>query len=86
MDPATRKAFEACRSLMPQGGQGGFGRRGGDPQALQAFRTCMKDNGAEISGAVRVRDLATADPKAAKAYEKCRVLLPTATPTPALGA
>ncbi|WP_182883565.1 hypothetical protein [Microbispora sp. H10949] len=85
MDPATRKAFEACRSLMPQGGQGGFGRRGGDPQALQAFRTCMKDNGAEISGAVRVRDLATADPKAAKAYEKCRVLLPAATPTPAPG-
>jgi len=80
------KAFEACRSLMPQGGRGGFGgRRGADPQALQAFRTCMKDNGAELPADGRVRGLATADPKVAKAYDKCKVLLPTpaAAPTPA---
>ncbi|WP_169986464.1 hypothetical protein [Microbispora sp. H10836] len=83
MDPATSKDFEACRSLMPQGGQGGFGgRRGVDPQALQAFRTCMKDNGAELPDGGRVRGLATSDPKVAKAYDKCKVLLPTPTATP----
>lgn len=81
MDPAMSKAFEACRSLMPQGGRGGFGgRRGADPQAMQAFRTCMKDNGADLPAGGRVRDLATADPKAAKAYDKCKVLLPAPTP------
>ncbi|MEU7888492.1 hypothetical protein AB0B54_23570 [Microbispora bryophytorum] len=87
MDPAMSKAFEACRSLMPQGGRGGFGgQRGADPQAMQAFRTCMKDNGAELPADGRVRrDPATADPKAAKAYDKCKVLLPApnSAPTPA---
>ncbi|MBD3146512.1 PT domain-containing protein [Microbispora bryophytorum] len=84
MDPAMSKAFEACRSLMPQGGRGGFGgRRGADPQAMQAFRTCMKDNGAELPADGRVRrDPATADPKAAKAYDKCKVLLPAPNPAP----
>ncbi|GIH50774.1 hypothetical protein SAMN05421833_12366 [Microbispora rosea] len=83
MDPAMSKAFEACRSLMPQGGRGGFGgRRGADPQAMQAFRTCMKDNGAELPADGRVRGLATADPKVAKAYDKCKVLLPTPTAAP----
>ncbi|XVQ85152.1 hypothetical protein ACQP2K_41160 [Microbispora siamensis] len=82
MDPAMSKAFEACRSLMPQGGRGGFGGgRGVDPQAMQAFRTCMKDNGAELPANGRVRDLATTDPKVAKAYDKCKVLLPAPTPT-----
>ncbi|MEV7805937.1 hypothetical protein AB0O28_23620 [Microbispora sp. NPDC088329] len=82
MDPATSKAFEACRSLMPQGGRGGFGgRRGVDPQAMQAFRTCMKDNGAELPAGGRLRDPATADPKVAKAYDKCKVLLPAPTPS-----
>ncbi|MEU7881341.1 PT domain-containing protein [Microbispora bryophytorum] len=89
MDPAMSKAFEACRSLMPggwqaQGGRGGFGgRRGADPQAMQAFRTCMKDNGAELPADGRVRrDPAMADPKAAKAYDKCKVLLPAPDPAP----
>ncbi|WP_169948462.1 hypothetical protein [Microbispora sp. H11081] len=82
MDPAMSKAFEACRSLMPQGGGGGFGgRRGVDPQDLQAFRTCMKDNGAELPAGGRVRGPATQDPKVAKAYDKCKVLLPAPTPT-----
>ncbi|MEU6430188.1 hypothetical protein ABZ860_30220 [Microbispora sp. NPDC046973] len=81
MDPAMSKAFEACRSLMPQGGRGGFGgRRGADPQAMQAFRTCMKDNGAELPADGRVRGLATADPEVAKAYDKCKVLLPAPAP------
>jgi hypothetical protein len=83
MDPAMSKAFEACRSLMPAGGGGFGGRRGADPQALQAFRTCMKDNGAELPANGGVRGLATADPKVAKAYDKCKVLLPTPAATPA---
>ncbi|MBX6381666.1 MAG: hypothetical protein IRZ07_01635 [Microbispora sp.] len=83
MDPAMSKAFEACRSLLPQGGRGGFGGRGGaGAQALQAFRTCMKDNGAELPATGRVRDLRTADPKVAAAYKKCKVLLPTPAPAP----
>ncbi|WP_405142179.1 hypothetical protein OG589_33535 [Sphaerisporangium sp. NBC_01403] len=79
MSPEMQKAFEACRSLMPQGGYGqGRGPRGGmDDSALQAFRSCMKDNGAELPQNGGMRELKTSDPAIAKALEKCRPLLPT---------
>jgi hypothetical protein len=83
MSPEMRKAFEACRSLMPRGGGFGQGRgmRGGaDDSAMQAFRSCMKDNGAELPANGGMRQLKTEDPKVAKALEKCRPLLPTRTP------
>ncbi|MEW9532479.1 hypothetical protein [Microbispora sp. NPDC049125] len=76
------KAFEACRSLMPQGAFGRGNGRGADPNALQAFRTCMKDNGAELAQGAGMRDIDRGDPKVAKALEKCRVLLPASTPAP----
>ncbi|WP_214416222.1 hypothetical protein [Sphaerisporangium fuscum] len=73
-----RKAFEACRSLMPQGG---FGRgRGADDSVMRAFRTCMKDNGAELPQDGGMRRLETGDPKIAQALKKCRPLLPTRAP------
>ncbi|GAA1014332.1 hypothetical protein Aple_079850 [Acrocarpospora pleiomorpha] len=73
MGEEAQKALEACRSLMPSGGPG---RRGNfDDSALNAFRTCMKDNGVEdVRG---LQNLDQADPKVAKALEKCRPLLPT---------
>ncbi|MEV7965571.1 hypothetical protein AB0O34_06255 [Sphaerisporangium sp. NPDC088356] len=83
MSPEMRKAFEACRSLMPQGGFGqgrGGQRRGVDDSALQAFRSCMKDNGAELPQNGGMRQLKTSDPAIAKALEKCRPLLPTGGP------
>ncbi len=73
MNPEMQKAMEACRSLMPSGGP----QRGGgfDQSAMNAFRTCMKDNGVEdVRG---FNDLDQNDPKIAKALEKCRPLLPT---------
>jgi hypothetical protein len=82
MSPEMQKAMEACRALRPQG-QGGQGRgpQGGfDNSALQAFRSCMKDNGAEIASNAGMRDLKTSDPAIAKALEKCRPLLPTGGP------
>ncbi|ETK30846.1 hypothetical protein [Microbispora sp. ATCC PTA-5024] len=84
MSPEMEKAFQACRSLMPQGGfgGGGFGRNGGDPAAMQAFRGCMKDNGVTLGDQNGLRGLDRSDPKVAKAFEKCRVLLPTAAPSP----
>ncbi|GGK96877.1 hypothetical protein ACFFWE_19355 [Sphaerisporangium melleum] len=83
MSPEMRKAFEACRSLMPQGrrGPGGQGQ-GFDPSAMQAFRSCMKDNGAELPEKGGMRQLKTEDPAVAKALDKCRPLLPTTPPTP----
>ncbi|MFC6086126.1 hypothetical protein [Sphaerisporangium aureirubrum] len=80
MGPEAREALEACRSLMPEGG---FGRGGGprvNAGALQAFRTCMKDNGAEVTGD-NLRDLTeNDDPDVAAALKKCRPLLPTSRP------
>ncbi|MEO3809433.1 hypothetical protein ABGB17_10585 [Sphaerisporangium sp. B11E5] len=89
MGPEARKALEACRSLMPQGGpaRAGGPRGGVNAGVLQAFRTCMKDNGAEITGE-NLRDLTeTDDPKVAAALKKCRPLLLARAPgTPAPGA
>ncbi|GAA0385287.1 hypothetical protein Acor_48580 [Acrocarpospora corrugata] len=72
MGPEAQKAMEACQSLMPSGGPG---RRGNsDDSALNAFRSCMKDNGVDqVRG---LQDLDQADPKVAKALEKCRPLMP----------
>jgi hypothetical protein len=80
--------MQACASLRPTPGPGGgFGRGrfgGRDDSALRAFRTCMKDNGAELKPGA-FRDLKTPDPKTAKALKKCRPLMP-ARPTPSPGA
>jgi hypothetical protein len=74
---------------MPQGG--GFGRGGGNgtgggnganASALQAFRTCMKDHGAELPQGAGFRNIDRNDPKIAKALKTCQPLLPTAAPSP----
>ncbi|WP_157520818.1 hypothetical protein [Herbidospora daliensis] len=48
-----------------------------DDSALNAFRTCMKDNGAEVTG---FRDVDRDDPAIKKALEKCRPLMPSGSP------
>ncbi len=87
-NPALRQAMQACASLRPTPGPGegfGRGRSGGrDDSALRAFRTCMKDNGADLAPGA-VRDQKTPHPAIDKALEKCRPLLP-ARPTPSPGA
>ncbi|WP_061299557.1 hypothetical protein [Herbidospora cretacea] len=67
MDDKTREAFQAC----------GGGRGRPDDSALNAFRTCMKDNGAEVK---TFRDVDRDDPAIKKALEKCRPLMPSAPP------
>jgi hypothetical protein len=48
-DPAFQKARQACASLRPSGGFGGFGGGGGQfATALQAFRSCMASHGETI--------------------------------------
>jgi hypothetical protein len=80
MAPEAREAMEACRSLMPEGSERGGPRGGMDNGALQAFRTCMKDNGAEVT-AENLRDVTESDdPDIAAALKKCRPLLPTPRP------
>ncbi|GII79574.1 hypothetical protein Sru01_45560 [Sphaerisporangium rufum] len=74
MNPQWRAAFEACRSLAPRGGRGP-GRP--DDSALRAFRSCMKDNGADLAEGEGRRRLDTGDPAVARALEKCRPLMPT---------
>jgi hypothetical protein len=84
MSPEMQQAFQACRSLMPQGGFSGRNRR--DPAALQAFTTCMQDNGVTMPSPSGqgggFRGLDRNDPKVAKALKKCQVLLPTPSPAP----
>ncbi|WP_231515387.1 hypothetical protein [Herbidospora cretacea] len=65
MDDKTREAFQAC---------GGGNRRQMDDSALNAFRTCMKDNGAEVRS---LRDVNREDAAIKKALEKCRPLMPS---------
>ncbi|WP_062346297.1 hypothetical protein [Herbidospora yilanensis] len=65
MDDRTREAFQAC---------GGGNRRQMDDSAFNAFRTCMKDNGAEVRSP---RDANQDDPAVKKALEKCRPLMPS---------
>nr|WP_169806364.1 hypothetical protein [Herbidospora sakaeratensis] len=62
MDDKTREALQAC------------GGRRVDDSALNAFRTCMKDNGAEVTS---FRDVNRDDPAIKKALEKCRPLMPS---------
>jgi hypothetical protein len=78
MSPERQKAMEACRSLMPNGGQG----RGVDPSAVQAFRACMRDHGVPISEGQGGRRFETTDPKVAKALATCRPLMPSTAPSP----
>lgn len=87
-DAATQKALDACKSLRPQfnGQRGGAG--GADSSAYQAFTSCLKDHGVTLpsptasgargGGGFR-GGLNTADPKTAKAYSTCKVLLPQRT-------
>jgi hypothetical protein len=91
-DAATQQAMEACASLRPQfdgrGGPGAGGGGGGDSTAYKAFTSCLKDHGVVLPTASPgaspggARGLDTADPKAAKAYETCRALLPERSASP----
>lgn len=89
-NPAMQKAREACASLRPAGGFGGFG--GGFGQAIQAFRTCMADHGEAIpatrptapptsapsSGTDRfLNGLNPSNPKVAAALKACQSKLPS---------
>ena len=88
--PAMQKARQACASLRPAGGFGGFG--GGQfAAAFQAFRSCMAAHGETVPatrptarpttppspGADRfLGGLNPSDPKVAAALKACRSKLP----------
>ncbi|WP_250037415.1 hypothetical protein [Paractinoplanes maris] len=76
VDEATwQKAQEACSSLRPSGRPGGGNANRGDGRNA-AYENCLKENG--------VTDPAKLDPTeaTAKAIETCKVLQPTASPSP----
>ena len=76
VDDATwQKAQAACASLRPNFGPGNRG--GGGNGANQAYMTCLRDHGVTQGQA-----MGTSDPTVAKALEACKVLRPTASPTP----
>jgi hypothetical protein len=92
-NPAMQKARQACASLRPSGGFGGFGG-GGFGAASQAFRTCMADHGETIpttsptarptpepSASPRadrfLNGLNPSNPKVAAAVKACESTLPT---------
>ncbi|MEV6865662.1 hypothetical protein AB0M44_32270 [Streptosporangium subroseum] len=76
MSPDRQKAMQACASLRPTNGSGSKGG-GSNNSAMQAFRTCMKDNGAELPQGAGAQGLDESDPKIAKALEACGSLRPT---------
>ncbi|SNS48357.1 hypothetical protein SAMN05216276_101077 [Streptosporangium subroseum] len=75
VSPERQKAMQACASLRPTNGSGSKG--GSNNSAMQAFRTCMKDNGAELLQGVGAQGLDESDPKVTKALEACGSLRPT---------
>jgi hypothetical protein len=62
MSPERQKAFEACRSLMPNGG--GFGQNN---SAMQAFRACLKTHGVTLPAGRGQRPTGTPAPGATPA-------------------
>jgi len=82
-------AFDECRSKLPEGGNFN-GRGGGNPQALQAYLSCLADHGVTVpttsSGSTAGAPgggLAGArnDPDFATANQTCAPLLPSAGST-----
>ncbi len=77
VDDATwQKAQAACASTLPSRGTGGFGRGGG---ANSAYRNCLQQHGVTMTNGAAPN---TADPAVKKAMQTCKVLRPTASPTP----
>jgi hypothetical protein len=76
VDDATwQKAQAACATLRPSFGPGA-GRNNG---AYQAYVNCLRDHGVRAGQGER---LSSADPAVQKAMAVCRVLRPTARPSP----
>ena len=71
--------MQACASLRPQGGFGGFGgRRQISATTFAAFKSCMTDNGVTITATdpqQGIRGLNRSDPKTAAALKVCQPIL-----------
>jgi hypothetical protein len=87
VDPATQAALQACASLRPQGGNGfgggngtGTGNRAANSQAMQAYFSCLKDNGVDVPDTTATSgppvSIDRSSPAFAAANAKCSVLLP----------
>jgi hypothetical protein len=91
-NPTMQKARQACASLRPKGGFGGFGGGGRFATAFQAFRSCMASHGETIPttrptapptsepspGTDRfLNGLNPDNPKVAAALKACQSKLPT---------
>ena len=75
-DPANKAAVDACKSLLPTGGFGNGGNRG---QALQAYYSCLSDNGVTVPTTVAGGPPPSIDrttPAFTTANAKCQALLP----------
>ena len=75
-DPANKAAVDACKSLLPSGGFGNGGNRG---QALQAYYSCLGDNGVTVPTTVAGGPPPSIDrttPTFTTANAKCQALLP----------
>jgi hypothetical protein len=91
---ADATAFKDCEKYAPAGfGRGGFGGGFGgvSASAIAAFKSCMSQNGAKVTGTTAQQifaSLRNATGKTATAEKTCRVLLQpsggaTASPSPA---
>lgn len=77
VDAATQAAFQACASLRPANG---FRGNGANSQAMQAYVSCLKDNGVQVAGTTASSgpppSFDRSSPAFAAADAKCHVLLP----------
>ena len=69
-----QEAVQACQSVAPAGA-GGI-----DTTQLQAFATCLKDNGVDASAATAFQQLNSADATVQKAVQACQALAPQGGP------
>lgn len=84
-DEAFKKAEEACRSLLPQGGEFGQGPTPEDEENMRNFAKCMRENGVENfpdpqpGGGIAIgpdMGVNPEDPAFQEAEKKCEALMP----------
>jgi len=69
-----QEAIQACQSVAPTGG-GAI-----DTTQLQAFVTCLKDNGVDATAATAFQQLNSTDANVQKAVQACQALAPQGGP------
>jgi len=79
-NPKTRAAFQACRTLLPNGGRfgrgGGFGRPGATSAVFAKYRACLTAHGVKLTGGGPFAGANVASPAFQAAAKACHQYAP----------